>query len=159
MTAACGVPLGKDCLSPNHHSAFSTPQEMMRFIARLRQLAGGKPVGLKLCIGYPWERFAIVMVMLTPASLRIASWLMARKRSTGAALVEFSDPVGTPLQDGLQLGHNTLVGSPCAVHHRHRGAASADQAAATKRQDGAAGSRHKALKNSWPARTAVAQVC
>ena len=159
MIAACGVPLGKDCFSPNHHSAFSTPQEMMRFIARLRQLAGGKPVALKLCIGYPWERFAIVMVMLTPASLRIASWLMARKRSTGAALVEFSDPVGTPLQDDLQLGHNTLVGSPCAVHHRHRDAASADQAAATKRQDGAAESRHKALNNSWPARTAVAQIC
>ena len=32
MTAACGVPLGKDYLSPNHHSAFFTPQEMMRFI-------------------------------------------------------------------------------------------------------------------------------
>ena len=85
MTAACGVPLGKDYLSPNHHSAFFTPQEMMRFIARLRQLAGGKPVALKLCIGYLWERFATVMVMLTPASLRTASWSMALKPSTGAA--------------------------------------------------------------------------
>lgn len=68
------------------------------------------------------------------------------KAQHGRSLVEFSDPVGTLLQDGLQLRHNTLVGSPCAVQHRHRGAASADQAAATKRQDGAAESRHKALK-------------
>ena len=124
MTAACGVPLGTDCLAPHHHSAFSTPQEMMRFIARLRQLAGGTPVALKLCIGYRWERFATGRVMLTPASLRTASWSMALKPSTGAALVEFSDPTDTPWQDGLQLGHNTLVGSPCAVHHRHRDAAS-----------------------------------
>jgi hypothetical protein len=28
---------------------------MMRFIARLREFCGGKPVGFKLCIGHPWE--------------------------------------------------------------------------------------------------------
>ncbi|BBI48924.1 hypothetical protein HORIV_13450 [Vreelandella olivaria] len=36
----------------------------MAFIARLRSLSGGKPVGFKLAIGHPWEWFAIVKAML-----------------------------------------------------------------------------------------------
>ena len=47
------IPLGQDCVSPAYHSAFSTPIELLQFIARLRDLSGGKPVGFKLCIGHP----------------------------------------------------------------------------------------------------------
>jgi len=43
------VPMGQDCVSPARHSAFSTPVEMMNFLARLRELSGGKPTGFKLC--------------------------------------------------------------------------------------------------------------
>src|SRR5437667_8153662 len=50
-----GVPMGQDCISPSRHSAFSTPVEMMRFIAEMRRLSGGKPAGFKLCIGHEWE--------------------------------------------------------------------------------------------------------
>ena len=48
-----GVPVGEDCVSPSQHSAFSTPIEMMHFIAEMRRLSGGKPAGFKLCIGQP----------------------------------------------------------------------------------------------------------
>lgn len=48
-----GVPVGRDCISPPSHSAFSTPLEMMAFIAQLRTLSGGKPVGFKFCAGHP----------------------------------------------------------------------------------------------------------
>ena len=54
IAATRGVPLGQDCVSPSRHSAFSTPLEMMAFIARLRELSGGKPVGL-FCLGHPWS--------------------------------------------------------------------------------------------------------
>jgi glutamate synthase domain-containing protein 2 len=64
IAAARGVPVGMDCISPAAHSAFSTPIEMMQFIARLRDLSGGKPTGMKLCIGHPWEWFAMVKAML-----------------------------------------------------------------------------------------------
>ena len=37
-----GVPEGRDCISPPSHATFSTPIEMMEFIARLRELARGK---------------------------------------------------------------------------------------------------------------------
>jgi glutamate synthase domain-containing protein 2 len=59
-----GVPMGEDCISPSRHSAFSTPVEMMQFIAEMRRLSGGKPAGFKLCIGHEWEFLAICKAML-----------------------------------------------------------------------------------------------
>ncbi|RQO34333.1 FMN-binding glutamate synthase family protein, partial [Variovorax sp. KBW07] len=38
IAAARGVPVGVDCVSPSSHSAFSTPIEMMHFVAKLREL-------------------------------------------------------------------------------------------------------------------------
>src|SRR6202008_3589303 len=43
IAEARGVPLGRDCISPARHSAFNTPLEMLQFIARMRELSGGKP--------------------------------------------------------------------------------------------------------------------
>lgn len=43
-------PATEDCNSPPRHSAFNTPQEMCHFVASLRELSGGKPVGIKVCI-------------------------------------------------------------------------------------------------------------
>ena len=110
IAAARGVPVGKDCISPSSHSAFTNPVEMMRFIARLRQLSGGKPVGFKLCIGHPWEWFAIVKAMLQTNITPDFIVVDGAEGGTGAAPVEFSDHVGAPLQEGLQLVHNTLIG-------------------------------------------------
>ena len=110
IAAARGVPEGKDCISPSSHSAFSTPIEMMHFIAQLRQLSGGKPVGFKLCIGHPWEWFAIVKAMLATNITPDFIVVDGAEGGTGAAPVEFSDHVGAPLQEGLQLVHNTLIG-------------------------------------------------
>ena len=110
IAAARGVPEGKDCISPSSHSAFSTPVEMMHFIAKLRQLSGGKPVGFKLCIGHPWEWFAIVKAMLATGITPDFIVVDGAEGGTGAAPVEFSDHVGAPVQEGLQLVHNTLIG-------------------------------------------------
>jgi glutamate synthase domain-containing protein 2 len=110
IAAARGVPMGKDCISPARHSAFSTPVEMMHFIARLRTLSGGKPTGFKLCIGHPWEWFAIVKAMLETGITPDFIVVDGAEGGTGAAPVEFSDHVGAPLQEGLLLVHNTLIG-------------------------------------------------
>ena len=110
ISAARGVPVGVDCISPSSHSAFSTPTEMMHFIAHLRELSGGKPTGLKLCIGHPWEWFGIVKAMLATGITPDFIVVDGAEGGTGAAPVEFTDHVGTPLQEGLQLVHNTLVG-------------------------------------------------
>ncbi len=108
---ARGVPVGLDCLSPASHSAFSTPIEMMRFIARLRELSGGKPTGFKLCIGHPWEWFAMVKAMLETGITPVFIVVDGAEGGTGAAPLEFTDHVGVPLQEGLRLVHNTLRGA------------------------------------------------
>jgi glutamate synthase domain-containing protein 2 len=110
IAEARGVPPGVDCVSPPRHSAFATPVEMLHFLDRLRELSGGKPVGFKLCIGHPWEWFAICKAMratdLTPDFIVVDG----AEGGTGAAPQEFTDHVGAPLQEGLLLVHNTLVG-------------------------------------------------
>jgi glutamate synthase domain-containing protein 2 len=108
---ARGVPVGVDCISPASHSAFSTPLEMMQFIARLRELSGGKPTGFKLCIGHPWEWFAMVKAMLQTGITPDFIVVDGGEGGTGAAPLEFTDHVGVPLQEGLRLVHNTLIGA------------------------------------------------
>jgi glutamate synthase domain-containing protein 2 len=110
IALARGVPIGVDCISPSSHSAFSTPIEMMHFIARLRELSGGKPTGFKFCLGHPWEWFGIVKAMLLTGITPDFIVVDGAEGGTGASPVEFSDHVGAPLQEGLQLVHNTLIG-------------------------------------------------
>jgi glutamate synthase domain-containing protein 2 len=110
IAAARGIPEGLDCISPSSHSAFTTPMEMMQFIERLRDLSGGKPTGLKLCIGHPWEWFAMVKAMLVTGITPDFIVVDGAEGGTGAAPVEFADHVGSPLQEGLLLVHNTLRG-------------------------------------------------
>ena len=106
-----GVTAGRDCVSPASHSAFATPLEMLAFLDKLRTLSGGKPTGFKLCIGHPWEFFAIVKAMLASGITPDFIVVDGGEGGTGAAPVEFSDHVGTPLQEALLLVHNTLVGA------------------------------------------------
>ncbi len=110
IAEARGVPVGVDCVSPSAHSAFTTPVEMLHFIERLRDLSGGKPVGFKLCIGHPWEWFAIAKAMLETGLVPDFIVVDGAEGGTGAAPLEFTDHVGAPLQEGLLLVHNTLVG-------------------------------------------------
>ncbi|RYD83724.1 MAG: FMN-binding glutamate synthase family protein, partial [Sphingomonadales bacterium] len=110
IAAAREVTAGVDCISPPSHSAFSTPVGMLRFIARLRELSGGKPTGFKFCVGHPWEWFGIVKAMLETGITPDFIVVDGAEGGTGAAPVEFSDHVGAPLQEGLLLVHNTLIG-------------------------------------------------
>ncbi len=110
IAEARDVPVGVDCISPATHSAFSTPIELMHFIVKLRELSGGKPVGFKLCIGHPWEWFAIAKAMLKTGITPDFIVVDGAEGGTGAAPIEFVDHVGTPLREGLRLVHNTLVG-------------------------------------------------
>lgn len=110
IAEARGVEPWVDCVSPARHGAFATPIEMLQFIERLRVLSGGKPVGFKLCIGHPWEWFAIAKAMLETGLLPDFIVVDGAEGGTGAAPLEFTDHVGAPLQEGLLLVHNTLVG-------------------------------------------------
>jgi glutamate synthase domain-containing protein 2 len=110
IAATRGVSVGKDCVSPARHSEFGTPIELLQFVERLRTLSGGKPTGFKLCIGHPWEWFAICKAMLETGLMPDFIVVDGAEGGTGAAPLEFVDHVGTPLQEGLLLVHNTLTG-------------------------------------------------
>ncbi|MDI1253537.1 FMN-binding glutamate synthase family protein [Thermomonas sp.] len=115
ISATRGVPMGQDCVSPAAHTEFSTPLGLLQFVARLREMSGGKPTGFKLAIGHPWEWFAIAKAMQESASLEpsiLPDFIVVdgAEGGTGAAPAEFIDHVGVPMQEGLMLVHNTLVG-------------------------------------------------
>lgn len=115
IAATRGVPVGVECVSPASHSAFSTPIGLLEFVARLRELSGGKPVGFKLAIGHPWEWFGIAKAMHESASLApdlLPDFIVVdgAEGGTGAAPAEFIDHIGVPMHEALLLVHNTLVG-------------------------------------------------
>lgn len=105
-----GVPMGVDCVSPARHSVFDTPVGLLRFVAQMRQLSGGKPAGFKLAIGHPWEWFGIAKAMHETGLLPDFIVVDGAEGGTGAAPAEFIDHVGVPMHEALLLVHNTLVG-------------------------------------------------
>nr|WP_228704340.1 FMN-binding glutamate synthase family protein [Marinobacter daqiaonensis] len=110
IAEARGVRVGEDVVSPASHSAFSTPIELLEFIDHLRELSGGKPVGIKLAIGHPWEWFAIVKAMVKTGRHPDFVVVDGGEGGTGAAPLEFINRLGMPLNEALLLVHNSLVG-------------------------------------------------
>jgi len=111
IAEARGIAVGEDCLSPASHSTFSTPIEMLHWIAQLRDLCGGKPVGIKLCVGQPHEVFAIAKAMLETGITPDFVTVDGAEGGTGAAPLELSNSIGMPLREGLIMVRNALVGT------------------------------------------------
>lgn len=106
-----GVPVGVKCVSPSSHKAFKTPIEFLHFIQSLREGCGGKPVGFKLCLGQRVEFLSICKAILHTGIFPDFIIVDGAEGGTGAAPLEFEDHVGTPLNDGLFVVHNALVGT------------------------------------------------
>ncbi len=111
IAEARGIPVGEDCNSPAAHSTFSTPIEMLEWIARLRDLSDGLPVGIKLCVGQPHEVFAIAKAMLETDIVPDFITVDGAEGGTGAAPLELSNSVGMPLREGMIFIRNALVGT------------------------------------------------
>ena len=107
---ARGVPAGEKCVSPSYHRVFSTPRELVLFVARMRELAGGKPAGFKLCLGSRIDFLAICKAMLAEGVTPDFIVVDGGEGGTGAAPLEYEDHIGTPLTEGLMTVHNALVG-------------------------------------------------
>jgi len=111
IAEARGVEPYQDCISPSRHSEFSTPRELLEFAQRLRKLSDGKPVGIKLCIGHPWEFAAIAKAMVETGMVVDFVTVDGAEGGTGAAPAEFTDHLGCPLRDALVYVDNTLKGA------------------------------------------------
>ena len=111
IALARGIKKGEDCISPASHPEFSTPDELLTFALELKELSGGKPIGIKLCIGHPWEFIAIVKAMVNRQQYIDFITVDGAEGGTGAAPVEFTDHLGSPLKDALVFVDNALIGA------------------------------------------------
>lgn len=111
IAATRNIPVGEDCISPSRHSEFSTPDELLSFASRLRELSGGKPVGIKLCIGHPWEFIAIIRAMVDSGQRLDFITVDGAEGGTGAAPSELADHLGCPLRDAIVFVDNALRGA------------------------------------------------
>ncbi len=95
--------------SPPFHTSFNDSDGLLLFIEKMRQLSGGKPVGFKLCVGKKSELEDIFISMkslnITPDFITIDG----SEGGTGAAPVEFTNNVGTPLVEALSIVNDLMV--------------------------------------------------
>ena len=84
---------------------------MLEWIAQLRETSGGRPIGIKLCVGQPHEIFAIAKAMLETEITPDFITVDGAEGGTGAAPLELSNSVGMPLREGLIFVRNALVGT------------------------------------------------
>jgi len=110
IAEARGVPMGADCISPPGHTAFTSPAGLLEFVATLRELSGGKPIGFKLCVGNPRDVYAIAKAMIETGLRPDFVTVDGGEGGTGAAPIEFSDHVGFPLREALLIVRNAVVG-------------------------------------------------
>lgn len=108
IAAIRGVEPHTTIASPPAHTAFYDHYTLLLFIKKLRTLSGGKPVGIKLCIGNKDEFTSLCAAMKNNGIYPDFICIDGAEGGTGAAPLEFSDSVGMPLYDALTFAHNTL---------------------------------------------------
>ncbi len=96
-------------LSPPSHSAFSDTKGLIVFIAQLRKLAKGKPIGFKLCIGDTAEFESLCKEMILQNCFPDFITVDGAEGGTGAAPLEFADGVGMPFEPALIFVNKTLI--------------------------------------------------
>ena len=110
-----GIPLGKDCISPASHSAFSDVSSMLDFIEKLAD-ATGLPVGIKSAVGDLafWRELAaqIDRTKRGPDFITIDGG----EGGTGAAPLVFTDHVALPFKLGFTEVYRTFA--EAGVHHQ-----------------------------------------
>jgi len=105
-----GVPMGEDVVSPASHSTFNSPEGLLEFVKRLRDLSDGKPIGFKLCIGNKSEFLGICKAIEKTGIKPDFITVDGGEGGTGAAPIEMTNSVGSPLRDALIFVNSALIG-------------------------------------------------
>lgn len=105
-----GLEIGMDAISPPIHSAFSGNIGLLEFVANLREISGGKPVGFKLCIGMRHEFMAICKAMLETGITPDFITIDGAEGGTGASPLAFTNHIGMHSNEAVSFVHNCLVG-------------------------------------------------
>jgi glutamate synthase domain-containing protein 2 len=113
-----GVLPGIDIASPPRHKAFGTIRELLAFVDRLRALSGGKPIGIKFCVGRPEDIERLCVEMKKSEIMPDFISIDGAEGGTGAAPLEFTNHIGLPLTEALVLVHNALIRHQLRQHIR-----------------------------------------
>lgn len=111
-----GVRSGVTVYSPPAHTAFGSAIEMMKFMARLRVLSGGKPVGFKMCIGDKNEFIDICAAMISTGIFPDFITVDGAEGGTGAAPLEFTDHLGMPMHEAVAFVSRSLEAYGLKTH-------------------------------------------
>ena len=100
IAAARDVPVGRDCISPTHHSQFHDIDTMIDFIEKLADVSG-LPVGIKAAIGEidSWRVLAQRMRERNQSPDFIT--IDGGEGGTGSAPLTFADHVSLPFKIGF----------------------------------------------------------
>ena len=108
IAAVRGIPLGKDCASPTHHTEFHDVDSMLDFVETLAD-ATGLPVGIKSAVGQIdfWQQLAYQMAT-TGRGVDFVT-IDGSEGGTGAAPLVFTDHVAMPFKHGMSNVYENLV--------------------------------------------------
>lgn len=95
-----GIPLGKDCISPANHTAFSDVSSMLDFIERIAD-ATGLPVGIKSAVGDLGFWRDLAKQIGTTGRAPDFVTIDGGEGGTGAAPLVFTDHVALPFKLGF----------------------------------------------------------
>ena len=97
-----GIPVGEDSISPNRHPEISNDEELLDFIALLRE-TGGKPVGIKIVVGNPGAFEALLRRITArgPDSAPDFVTVDSGDGGTGAAPLSLIDNMGLTIEQSL----------------------------------------------------------
>lgn len=89
--------------SPSHHSEFNNFTEMVEFIQKLRDLSDGKPIGIKFCVTSESEIKEMIETFKDMDNYPDFITVDGSEGGTGSAPLEYTNNVGTPLLEGLNI--------------------------------------------------------
>jgi len=108
IAAVRGIPMGKDCVSPTHHTEFHDTDSLLDFVELLGQETG-LPVGIKSAVGEIdfWKQLAYQM----HATDRGVDFITidGSEGGTGAAPLVFTDHVAMPFKHGMSSVYREFV--------------------------------------------------
>jgi glutamate synthase domain-containing protein 2 len=109
IAEARGIPVGQASISPNRHPEIACIDDLLDFIAHVRDVTG-KPVGFKLVLGTTdWlDSFCEAVIKRGSESAPDFITLDSADGGTGAAPMPLMDSVGLPLRESLPLLVNKL---------------------------------------------------
>lgn len=110
IAEARGIPEGQASISPNRHPEISSIDDLLDFIAHVREVTG-KPVGFKLVLGSTDWLDAFCEAVLNRGSESAPDFITldSADGGTGAAPMPLMDSVGLPLRESLPLLVNKLA--------------------------------------------------